>query len=94
MADAGRETGARAVLVRLFITRFSGSTCTRPARRGFAPAPFTLIEQNGDDPLPERVYTRAELLGYLKECRQRCKATIDALTDESAQRLCVFSWGK
>ncbi|MFN8562461.1 MAG: DinB family protein [Anaerolineae bacterium] len=65
------------------------------AEEGFLPpAPFTLIEQYGDDPLPERVYTKAELLGYLKECRQRCKATIDALTDESAQRLCVFSWGK
>lgn len=58
------------------------------------PAPFALIEQYGDEPIPERVYTKAELQDYLVGCRQRCKATIDAMTNESAERLCVFSWGE
>ncbi len=62
---------------------------------GFVPpAPFTLIEQYDDGPLPERVYTKAELLAYLSDCRKRCYATIDALTDEALQRPCQFSWGE
>jgi hypothetical protein len=52
-----------------------------------------LIEQYDDGPIPERVYTKAELLAYLKEGRQKCKATIEALTDETAQRHCQFGWG-
>lgn len=58
------------------------------------PAPFTLIEQDEHGPLPERVYTKDELLAYLNGCRQRCKATIDALTDEMLQRHCEFGWGE
>jgi hypothetical protein len=65
------------------------------AEEGFLPpAHFTLIEQNDDGPLPERVYTKEELLAYLKDCRKKCKATIDALTDEAVQRHCQFSWGE
>lgn len=58
------------------------------------PAPFTLIEQNDEGPLPERVYTKAELLAFLKESRARCKVTIDSLTDEMAARRCLFGWGE
>lgn len=58
------------------------------------PAPFTLIEQDEHGPLPERVYTQAELLGYLATCRQRCRATIESLTDEAVQRHCIFGWGE
>lgn len=36
---------------------------------------------------PNRVFTRAELLGYLDYCRERVRATLDALTEESAARL-------
>lgn len=65
------------------------------AEEGFLPpAPFTLIEQDGDDPLPERVYAKAELQGYLKDCRQRCHTTIESLTDEIAHRRCRFGWGE
>jgi hypothetical protein len=64
------------------------------AEEGFAPPdPFALIEMEEDD-LPERAYTKEELLAYLKDCRGRCKATIEALTDETAQRRCRFSWGE
>ena len=53
------------------------------AEEGFVPpAPFALIEQDDDGPLPERAYTKAELRAYLADCRQRCQATIAALTDE------------
>ena len=65
------------------------------AEEGFAPpAPFTLIEQDDEGPMPERPYTKEELQSYLDECRRRCRTTIEALTDEAAQRLCRFGWGE
>ena len=65
------------------------------AEEGFLPPPpFILIEQDENGPLPERVYTKDELLAYLKEGRQKCQATIEALTDETAQRHCLFGWGE
>lgn len=62
---------------------------------GFVPpAPFELIEQDEHGPIPPRPYTKAELSDYLQGCRQRCYATIAALTDEALQRQCVFGWGE
>jgi hypothetical protein len=58
---------------------------------GFAPpAPFTLDELDPAGVLPERVYSPDELRTYLRHCRTKCKAIIDALTDEKVQRLCPF----
>jgi DinB superfamily len=45
------------------------------------PAPFTRSELSADE-LPERVYTKAELLSYLEFTRQKCRARIAGLTDE------------
>lgn len=62
---------------------------------GFVPpAPFALIEQDDDGPLPERAYRKDELLGYLRDCRQRCKQTIQALTDADIHCRCWFPWGE
>ena len=64
------------------------------AEEGFAPpVPFTLIEMDEDD-LPERPYTKDELQAYLDYGRRKCQATIEALTDEAAQRRCRFGWGE
>jgi hypothetical protein len=65
------------------------------AEEGFVPpAPFMLIEQNENGPLPERPYTKDELQLYLEGCRQRCRMTIESTTDEAAQRVCRFGWGE
>ncbi|HEY4720627.1 MAG TPA: DinB family protein, partial [Anaerolineae bacterium] len=65
------------------------------AVEGFAPpVPFTLDELDPAGLLPERPYTKAELQAYLDHDRQKCRSTLAALTDEQAQRLCEFSWGK
>jgi DinB superfamily len=62
---------------------------------GFAPpAPFTLVELDPAGVLPERTYTRDELLVYLEHDRQKCRATIETLTDERARQPCQFSWGE
>jgi uncharacterized damage-inducible protein DinB len=40
------------------------------------------------------VYTRAELHAYLDHCRQKCQATLVALTDDTALQRCKFGWGE
>ena len=65
------------------------------AVEGFAPpAPFTLDELDPAGLLPERQYTKDELRTYLAHGRAKCRATIEALTDEQARRRCRFSWGE
>jgi hypothetical protein len=64
------------------------------AEESFAPpAPFDLVEMQSGEILP-RTYTRAELLGYLEDCRRKCRETLAALTNEQAGRLCRFAWGE
>lgn len=59
------------------------------SREGFAPpAPFIA------GALPEKPYTKDELQAYLDHGRQKCQATIEALTGETAQRRCRFVWGE
>ena len=60
---------------------------------GFVPPPpFTLDELNPDGVYPERVYSREELGAYLRTCRDRCRAAILTMTDETAARRCRFEW--
>ncbi len=62
---------------------------------GFAPpAPFTLDELDPAGLLPERPYSKDELQAYLDHGRQKCRATIEALTDEKARQRCGFRWGE
>ena len=64
------------------------------AEDGFSPpAPFDLVEMEANEVLP-RTYTREELLGYLKSCRQKCQETIADLSVEQAYRVCRFPWGE
>ena len=58
----------------------------------FSPRPpFTLSELD-EGAMPERVYTKAEMLDYLDHCRRKCRATIEALPDEEAGRRCECAW--
>ncbi|MEJ2599281.1 MAG: DinB family protein [Anaerolineales bacterium] len=62
---------------------------------GFAPpSPFTLAELDPAGVLPERNYTRAELLTYLEHGRRKCRSVIEALTDDRARQPCRFTWGE
>ncbi|MCL4249680.1 MAG: DinB family protein [Anaerolineae bacterium] len=54
---------------------------------GFTPpAPFVRGR------LPDTPYTKADVLAYLKACRQKAKDAIESLTDEQAYKVCVFEW--
>ena len=60
---------------------------------GFAPPPpYTLDELDPAGLLPDRCYTRDELLSYLDHGRRKCRAAIAALTGDTARRLCSFPW--
>ena len=81
------------VWYRVYHTLFWLDLYLTGAEEGFAPpAPFALIEMEEDD-LPDRSYTKDELQAYLAYGRRKCQATIEALTDETAQRRCRFAWG-
>jgi hypothetical protein len=57
------------------------------ADEGFAPpSPFTR------GALPEQPYPKEQILAYLGQCRGKCQATIETLTEEKAQQRCVFEW--
>ena len=56
---------------------------TSETDEGFTPpAPFTLSELDPAGVLPDRVYTKDELLSYLEHGRKKCRAKIYALTEE------------
>jgi hypothetical protein len=62
---------------------------------GFAPpAPYNLDELDPAGLLPDRRYTRDELLAYLAHDRQKCRTTIETLTDSQARQPCKFPWGE
>jgi uncharacterized damage-inducible protein DinB len=62
---------------------------------GFAPPDrFQRDEKDPDGVLPKTPYTKDDLQTYLDYCRKKCQATIEALTDETAQRRCRFGWGE
>jgi len=52
---------------------------------GFVPPkPFTLVEMDPAGVLPDRVYTKDELLAYLEYGRKKCRTAIEALTEDKA----------
>src|SRR5947207_2521535 len=54
---------------------------------GFAPpAPFNLDELDPAGLLPARPYSKDELQAYLEHGREKCRTTIEALTDEQARQ--------
>lgn len=62
--------------------------------KGFAPpAPFTMSEFDPAGQLPERVFTKAELQAYLEHSRSKCRARLEALTDEQLMRI-IPEWPK
>lgn len=64
------------------------------SEEGFAPpAPFALVEQeDAIGPLPDRIYTKDELRGYLASVRQKCRVIIETMTDEGARQPVSFGW--
>jgi DinB family protein len=88
--DDGSTVGSSAFWYLAYHTLFWLDLYLSGSADGFVPpAPFTLDELDPAGLLPSRVYSRAELDLYLAHTRQKCRATIESLTDEQAQRVCL-----
>jgi len=60
---------------------------------GFSPpAPFTRSELDPRGVLPDRAYSKEELLTYLEHCRSKARTRINGLNAESGARVCRFGW--
>lgn len=60
--------------------------------KGFhPPEPYTLSEFE-PDLLPERIYSKEELLSYVSFCRQKCHDVLAGLTPEKAASRWVNEW--
>lgn len=61
------------------------------SEEGYAPpAPFTLTELDPAGVLPDRVYSKEEMRGFLEHGRQKVRARIAAMTDEKAASRGIF----
>lgn len=54
------------------------------------PAPFTRSELDESGALPDRVYTKEEMLTFIEHCRQKGRRVIGAMTDEQLTRVSPF----
>jgi hypothetical protein len=62
---------------------------------GFAPpAPITLEELDPAGALPERPYTKDELLAYLVYARQKAHTTLVGLNEEQARQPVDYPWAR
>lgn len=60
----------------------------------FPPAPFTMSEMDPSGLMPDRTYSKAELINYLQHCRNKCEQVIGDLTDETAETFVANSYKK
>jgi DinB family protein len=58
------------------------------------PAPFAQGVLDSVEAAPDQPYTREELRAYLAAMRQKCHATLAALTDEQARRPVEYPWSQ
>jgi hypothetical protein len=54
------------------------------------PEPFSLTELDSEGLLPERVYSKEELLIYLNHGRNKCRSKINEMTEEKAGQRFIF----
>jgi hypothetical protein len=63
------------------------------SREGFA-IPTYLKREVDEEGVPLAPYSKEDIQSYLQHCRDKSQTTIEALTEETAQRLCRFGWGE
>ena len=65
---------------------------TAPNETFAPPAPFTLDELDPAGRLPEQPYTKDEMQMYIEHGRNKCRATVEALTGGQARRRHGCKW--
>ena len=87
----GDKTGFHEFWYMVYHTLFFLDYYMSGTSENFAPPePFTLSELDPSGLLPERAYTKDELLKYLEHGRQKSRKVINALTEETAHQPCGF----
>lgn len=87
----GNKTGFHEFWYMVYHTLFFLDYYMSGTSENFAPPePFTLSELDPSGLLPERAYTKDELLKYLEHGRQKSRKVINALTEETAHQPCGF----
>ena len=56
------------------------------------PSKFAPLERGPKGPVPQKAYSRQELMEYLEYGKAKAKASIEALTEEVITKDCGFSW--
>jgi hypothetical protein len=56
------------------------------------PSPFNLDEMDERGLMPDRVYTKDELLKYLRHGREKCRKTLSEMSEARGGQRCGFSW--
>jgi uncharacterized damage-inducible protein DinB len=56
------------------------------------PPPFDLRELDPEVILPERIYSKEELLGYVEHCRKKLDGVMTAMTEEWVAEACPFDY--
>jgi len=59
---------------------------TEDADKFLPPEPYTLSEFDPEGELPERVYSKEELIAYIRFCREKCRKLISSLSDENMEK--------
>ncbi len=54
------------------------------------PEPYTMSEMDPAGVLPDRVYTKDEMLAYLEHGRDKCRTVMENMSDEKAVRMSKF----
>jgi hypothetical protein len=72
---------------------------TFPVKSMSSPLPFTITEKDVpaealDDIIPDRIYSKQELLDYLSANRKKCRQWIASLTEEKISERWINEWGK
>jgi len=72
---------------------------TFPAGPMSSSLPFTITEKNLppealDDIIPNKIYSKEELLEYLNTNREKCRKLIFSLTEEKISERWINEWGK
>ena len=87
----GRAFWYRAYHVLIFLDLYLGAV-DEPEFQ--PPAPFGRTELEEESTPPERMYTKAEILGYVAHCRKKLDSVMDAMTEGWVAHDCPIPFRK
>jgi hypothetical protein len=87
------EQNLRFYYIAFHSTIFLDYYLTIPPKDFFPSLPFTQKEQKDrpkeaiDDLIPDKIYSKQEIVDYLKQSREKCRLLIESLTEENLKEI-------